>query len=63
MNFAMILSVLFMCMTVCWAGYSCLQLKYPGRGIQVIENILKKTMPFTEAIKVLQEGNRIRRKP
>ncbi len=42
--------------------YMCLKIKYPGKGLKVITNIFKEAMPFEQAIRVLKEGKRIRRK-
>lgn len=58
----LIFSIIFMCCAVTLAGYTYLQDKYPGRGLQVIENVFKEGMPFEKAMEALKEGNRIRRK-
>lgn len=55
-------SIVFMCSIGGITGFSYLQDKYPGRGLQVIENIFKEGVPFEQAIEALKEGNRIRRK-
>lgn len=63
MKFRMIFSVLVMCTSVSFATYTYLQTKYPGEGLQVIENVFKETISFEKAIEALKEGHRIRRKP
>jgi hypothetical protein len=62
MNYGLIISIALACLSWGFAGYACLQTKYPGSGLQVIENIFKDTMPFEKAINALQQGSRIRRK-
>lgn len=62
MNLGLVLSILFACTMLTWAAYSYLKIKYPGKGLQLIENIFKRTMPFNKAIEALQKGSRIRRK-
>lgn len=51
-----------MCCMGTTVGYVYLQDKYPGKGLQMVENIFKEGMPFEKAIEALKEGNRIRRK-
>jgi hypothetical protein len=51
-----------MCASCGFAAWVYLQSKYPGRGLQVIENIFKKTLSFSDAIAALKEGRRIRRR-
>lgn len=62
MKFPMVFSILFLCSTWSLAAFTYLQTKYPGRGLQVIENIFKEPISFEKAIEALKEGNRIRRK-
>ena len=62
MNLSLILSIFLMFSIWSFAGYAFIQIKYPGRGVKMIENIFKETISFEEAIKALKEGNRIRRK-
>ena len=51
-----------MCTTWGFIGWAYLQSRYPGRGLQVIENIFKKKISFEQAIAALKKGSRIRRK-
>jgi len=45
-----------------YTGYSALESKYPGHGLGVIKNAFKDTMSFEDAIKLLRDGKKIRRK-
>lgn len=62
MKLSIIFSIILMCSIWTFAAYAYLQTKYPGRGLQVVENIFKETISFEKAIEALKEGNRIRRK-
>ena len=62
MKISLIFTLILVCTTWGFAGWAYLQSKYPGRGLQVIDNIFKETISFEEAITALKEGNRIRRK-
>lgn len=47
---------------VTFTGYTAMESKYPGHGLEVIKNALKDTMSFEDAIKLLKDGKKIRRK-
>lgn len=47
-----------------WGAVGCviLKFKFPGRGLKGILNIFKAPIPFGKAVRMLEEGKRIRRK-
>jgi hypothetical protein len=59
---ANIYSWIFVGVSSAFLGYSFLKYNYPGRGLKVITNLFKETIPFEMAIKALKEGKRVRRK-
>jgi hypothetical protein len=62
MNKTFMAQITLICISLGFTGYWLLQSKYSGKGLQVIENIFKETMPFEQALQALKEGHRIRRK-
>lgn len=50
------------CVSLGSFAYCILMSKFPGKGLRLITNIFKETVPFEIAIKALKEGKRIRRK-
>lgn len=59
---ANIFSCIFIGTAGLFSGYMILKTKFPGKGLKVIANIFKETIPFETAIRALKEGKRIRRK-
>ena len=63
MNNATLISIAYSSILWVCIGYMVLRSKYPGKGLNVISNLFKETLPFEKAVIALKEGNRIRRKP